>query len=245
MKCAACVGTRPPASTTTCWAVKAARASSAAVSSRVHSTSARMAASVRWTCTCVASVRSAGCASARRRACGSSVSAGNGAGRNTVVLGQEGCGGGLGADGCKEGGSVSAWGSHVNHAGWMLECVWEVTQSLAGITWRGEAVSGTTVVCWEPQPCWGCSLNTLFCKNSWNMASEERFATKIYAFFSMLSSVSVNSGFCFVIRTARLVTVLLERQALSFALYWACDRGQGQHHSTAAVFVQTRSRCSL
>ena len=64
-----------------------------------------------------------------------------------MALGQEVCGGRLGADGCRERGSVSAWGSHVSHAGSMLECVWEVTESLAGITWRGEAVSGTPVVC--------------------------------------------------------------------------------------------------
>lgn len=64
-----------------------------------------------------------------------------------MVLGQEVCGGGLRADACKEGCSVSVWGSHVSHAGCMLECVWEVTESLAGIMWRGEAVSGTTLVC--------------------------------------------------------------------------------------------------
>jgi len=73
-RCAACAATRRPASTTTCWAARAARASSAAASSRAPSTAARTTAAARWTCTCGASASSAACASVGRRACWSSVS---------------------------------------------------------------------------------------------------------------------------------------------------------------------------
>lgn len=74
MRCAACAATRPLASITTCWVVRAARASSDAASSKVPSTPARTMATARWTCTCAANASSAGYASAERRACSSSVS---------------------------------------------------------------------------------------------------------------------------------------------------------------------------
>lgn len=182
MKSAACVGTRPQASTTTCWAVKAARASSAAASSRAPSMSARTAASVRWTCICAASVRSAGCASARRQACGSSVSAGSGAG------------------GCRdEGAGTGGWpvgvGVRKRTVG-TLGCACEPCMLQAGLRVRR---------CWELSrdytERWGCwwnntdvlrssallhSLKMLLCKNSRSVTSEERLAAKVYTVFTML-----------------------------------------------------------
>lgn len=73
-RCAVCVVTRPLVSITTCWAVRAARASFDAASLKVPSTTARTTAAVKWTCTCGASVSSAACASVERRACWSNVS---------------------------------------------------------------------------------------------------------------------------------------------------------------------------
>lgn len=74
-KCAASVVTRPLVSITTCWAVKAVRASFDAASLKVPSTPARTTDAVKWTCTCAASASSAACANVGRRACWSSVSA--------------------------------------------------------------------------------------------------------------------------------------------------------------------------
>lgn len=74
MRCVACVGTRHLASTITCWAARAVRASSDVVWLKEHSMSARTQAAARWTCTCAASASSAGCASAGKQACWNNVS---------------------------------------------------------------------------------------------------------------------------------------------------------------------------
>lgn len=44
-------------------------------------------------------------------------------------------------------GAVLGEGGRGSHVGCMLECAWEVTESSAGITWGGEAISGTPLVC--------------------------------------------------------------------------------------------------
>lgn len=63
------------------------------------------------------------------------------------------------------------------------------------------------------------------------MTSEERLTTKIYVFFSMLSTVPVNSGFC--------LSCVCDQDCNAFLclILWAYVKGQGQHDSCVCANV--------